>query len=155
MSDEGLTIHHLRYTITAQEHMELDQQPGSALRGALFHALLRRFCALPQEPACASCPVVSNCPVATLVAPLRDENHRGRDVPRPYVIRPPLRAATGDGLIIQPGESFTFDLLLFGPVAKLFPYVALAGQVMESEGLGRPEKTMGIEENSRLLRSFL
>ena len=46
----ALTIHHLRYTIRAEESLALDQHPGSALRGALFTALLQRFCEFPLQP---------------------------------------------------------------------------------------------------------
>ncbi len=136
--DRSLTIHQLRFTLEATEPLELEQQPGSALRGAIFHALLRRFCALPQQPECATCSLIQTCPVAALVAPLRDETPRGRDVPRPFVLRPPLVAAQQDGLRLEPGQQCSFDLMLIGAAAKLFPYIVLSAQVMEANGLGRP-----------------
>jgi hypothetical protein len=136
--DIGLTIHQLRFTLEATEPLELEQQPGSSLRGAIFHALLRRFCALPQQPECSSCQLIQTCPVAALVAPLRDETPRGRDVPRPFVLRPPLVAAQQNGLRLVSGQRCTFELALIGGAAKLFPYVVLSAQVMESNGLGRP-----------------
>jgi CRISPR-associated endoribonuclease Cas6 len=135
----GLATQRLRYIIEAREEIALEQQPGSSLRGALFHALLQRFCAMPQQPSCANCALVANCPVAALVAPLRDEQPRGRDVPRPFVLRPPLRtAASPDGITVPAGDRFTFELLLFGDAIRLFPYVALSSQIMELNGLGRP-----------------
>src|SRR5579863_6910314 len=110
LQTSALTLHHLIYTIRAEESLALDQQPGSALRGALFRALLQRFCALPYQPDCATCPVVQSCPVAALVAPMRDEQPRGRDVPRPFVIRPPLVAAFGaDGMRLEAGQRTSFD----------------------------------------------
>ncbi|HEY7356602.1 MAG TPA: CRISPR system precrRNA processing endoribonuclease RAMP protein Cas6 [Ktedonobacterales bacterium] len=137
----SLTAYHLRYTIQATEALELEQHPGSALRGALFAALLKRFCVNQEAPECASCPLVYTCPVSVLVAPLRDEFPRGRDVPRPFVVRPPLvAAASGDtgGLRLEPGQQVSFGLTLFGSAGKLFPYVVLAAQMMERNGLGRP-----------------
>lgn len=137
----NLTAYHLRYTIQATEALELEQHPGSALRGSLFQALLKRFCVNQEAPECSSCPLVQTCPVSALVAPLRDEFPRGRDVPRPFVIRPPLITAAGqdtEGLRLEAGEQVTFGLTLFGKAGKLFPYVVLAAQMMEQHGLGRP-----------------
>ncbi len=136
----SLIAYHLRFTIQATETLELEQHPGSALRGALFEALLKRFCVNQEAHSCASCPLVQTCPVSALVAPLRDEFPRGRDVPRPFVVRPPLIAAASgvtEGLRLEPGQQVSFGLTLFGNAGKLFPYVALAAQVMEQRGLGR------------------
>jgi hypothetical protein len=137
----SLTAYHLHYTIQATEALELEQHPGSALRGSLFQALLKRFCVNLDAPECASCPLVQTCPVSALVAPLREEFPRGRDVPRPFVVRPPLIAAAGqdtEGLRLEAGEQVTFGLTLIGKAGKLFPYVVLAAQMMERNGLGRP-----------------
>ena len=139
MSD-GLTAYQLRYTIRAAEALELEQHPGSALRRSLFQALLSRFCVNQEAPECAACPLVRTCPVSALVAPLRDEHPRGRDLPRPFVIRPPLLAASrpeAEGLRLEPGQQVTFGLTLIGRAGTLFPYVVLAAQVMERNGLGR------------------
>src|SRR5579883_692005 len=85
----GLTAYHLRLTLRATEPLELEAQPGSALRGLLFQGLWERFCVNKAAPECASCPLVQTCPVSALVAPLRDEHPRGRDIPRPFVLAPP------------------------------------------------------------------
>ena len=82
----GFNVLALRITMRATEPILLEEYPGSALRGALFHALLRRFCANPTAESCGVCPLNATCPVAALVAPLRDESPRGRDVPRPFVL---------------------------------------------------------------------
>ncbi len=135
---EGLMIFRLRFLLRVLDLLGLDPQSGSALRGAYFHALLKRFCAMPQEPACATCPINRQCPVATLVAPMRDETPRGRDVPRPFALRPPLLPAQhAEGVVLKPGEDFTFELILIGAVAQLFPYVVQAALSMESDGVGR------------------
>jgi hypothetical protein len=140
----ALTVHHLRYTIRAAESLALDQHPGSALRGAIFQALLRRFCALPHQTDCATCPLAQSCPVAALVAPLRDEEPRGRDVPRPFVIRPPLVAAFGEnGMQLEAGQRTRFELVLIGSAARLFPYVVMSTAVLQGGGLGRPLRANG------------
>ncbi len=140
----GLTAYHLRLTLRATEPLELEAQPGSALRGLLFQGLWERFCVNKAAPECASCPLVQTCPVSALVAPLRDEHPRGRDIPRPFVIRPPLvAAASAEGLRLEPGQAVTFGLILLGSAGKLFPYVVMAAQVMERNGLGRALEANG------------
>jgi CRISPR/Cas system endoribonuclease Cas6 (RAMP superfamily) len=136
--EAGLVAYQLRLTIQAIEPLELEQHPGSALRGLLFQGLWERFCMNRAAIECATCPLVQTCPVSALVAPLRDEHPRGRDIPRPFVIRPPLvAAAQAEGLRLEPGHSARFGLTLFGSAGKLFPYVVMAAQVMEKNGLGR------------------
>jgi hypothetical protein len=73
--------------------------------------------------------------VSSLVAPLRDEAARGRDVPRPYAIRPPI--PNGQAYSFQQGDSFEFGLTLFGSRVELFPYVAMSLHTMSQQGIGR------------------
>lgn len=131
----SLHAHHIRVRATAREPLELHEYTGSALRGALFSALWERFCVNKEAPTCASCPLVQSCPVSSLVAPLRDEATRGRDIPRPYAIRPPI--PNGHAYSFQQGDSFEFGLTLFGYRVKLFPYVAMSLQAMSQRGIGR------------------
>lgn len=168
-----LSLHPLCFTAEAIEPLELDEHAGSSLRGALFNALLRRFCMNPTAPTCADCPLNATCPVAELVAPLRDEHPRGRDIPRPFVIEPPMpdacagaevsltalastttqepargamRARTGSlstGSRLAPGQPFTFGITLIGTAARLLPYVVMAAQMMGAAGMGRPLRANG------------
>lgn len=128
-----LTTHHLEFTAAATTPVELDDQAGSQLRGALMGALWGRFCANQAAPSCAACPLIAVCPVAALVAPMRAEGeHGGAQRPRPYVTRPPT------GRRYAPGEPLTFGLALFGAAAPLFPYLVLAAQELSRAGIGRP-----------------
>jgi hypothetical protein len=128
-----LTTHHLAFTATALTPVALGEQSGSALRGAIAGALLGRFCANKAAPACDGCPLMGVCPVASLLAPMRDEGQKGSEQhPRPYVVRPPRDGAH----TYAPGESLHFGLALFGTAAALFPYVVMAAGELEREGLG-------------------
>ena len=68
----SLQTHHLQFTMVAATPLELGDNSGSAVRGALVNALLDRFCANKDAPACADCPLYNVCPVAALVAPMRE-----------------------------------------------------------------------------------
>lgn len=128
-----LTTYHLAFTATVVTPVELDDQAGSAIRGALVGALWARFCANQAAPTCAACSLLQVCPVAALVAPMRaDGETGGAQRPRPYVVQPP------PGRRYAPGESITFGLTLIGQAALLFPYVVLSAQALEQAGLGRP-----------------
>ncbi len=129
-----LITHHLRFTAVATAPLELDQHSGAAIRGALTSALWERFCTNKGAPTCAACPLVRVCPVAALVAPLREDDQPGGDQrPRPYVIRPPLAGARA----YAPGESLSFQFGLIGGAAHLFPYVVMAAQMLEQGGVGK------------------
>lgn len=134
-----LSVYPLRLTLMAREPIALEEHPGSALRGVLFGALLRRFCLSQAAPTCAECELRETCPVAGLVAPLRDERPRGRDIPRPFVLEAPISGAR----TLEVGETFSLGLTLIGSAARYFPYVALAAQVMEQLGVGRPLRVNG------------
>src|SRR5258708_6872924 len=103
------TVHCLDVTVEAATPLALDAYCGSALRGAFFHAIWRRFCTNRESPTCNVCPLIAACPVATLVAPLRDEAPRGRDTPRPYIITPPQQK---DAKRYEQGETFSFGFAL-------------------------------------------
>lgn len=128
-----LHAHHLRVRATATGPLELHEHTGASLRGAFFGALWGRFCVNKDAPTCVACPLLQACPVSSLVAPLRDEAVRGRDVPRPYAIRPPVSHARALG----PGDGFAFGLTIFGQRLELFPYVAMALHEMGRHGIGR------------------
>jgi len=132
-SVERLPIYGLTIELETVTPVELAEHPGSALRGALVHALLDTHCTNKAAPSCAVCPLVGVCPVSALVAPLRDDAPRGRDVPRPFVITPPLSQPR----LLEAGTVWSFGLTLFGAAATLFPYVVLAHRRLEANGLGQ------------------
>ncbi len=129
-----LTTHHLEFTATALSPVELDDQAGASIRGAVVGGLWEKFCANQAAPTCADCPLIAVCPVAELVAPMRaDGESGGEQRPRPYVIQPPR----GGSREYAPGASLSFGLSLIGPAARLFPYVFMAAREIEQTGLGR------------------
>ncbi len=135
----ALTTYHFLFKVEVVTPLELDEHSGSALRGNLFEAVWRRFCTNKASATCAECPLHSMCPVSALVAPLREENPRGRDIPRPYIILPPLAEARR----YAPGEQLSFGLTLFGNIVQLLPYIIMSVGTLEECGLGRKLKEHG------------
>lgn len=128
-----LTVYPLLFHAKVTTPLELDEHSGAALRGNLFEAVWRRFCNNKAAPSCATCPLHTFCPVSALVAPLREENKRGRDIPRPYIILPPLEGERR----LAPGEVLAFGLTLFGKIIELLPYLLLVTKSLEATGLGK------------------
>src|SRR2546425_12940673 len=122
-----LIVNCLEVVAEAVTPIALDTYCGSALRGAFFRAIWGRFCTNRESPTCSVCPLVMACPVASLVAPLRDEATYGRDVPRPYVISPPCKEPNR----YEQGETLTFMFRLVGGGSSLFPLVVRSSQRLE------------------------
>lgn len=135
-----LAVYHLRFALAVETALELNQHQGAALRGMLFNALrgpkhnpALGFCAQRHLKTCADCALAAACPVAGLVSTLNPQAERGRDIPRPYALVPPLPAQTR----YEPGRVFTFGLTLFGQALNLFPYVVMALRQAGPNGLGK------------------
>jgi hypothetical protein len=146
---DHFTAHCLQFDVEVLAPLELNAHQGSALRGALFHALRSRFCTNPAAEECRFCSLNLACPVCTLVSTLRPDSERGADVPRPYTVQPPL-AGTGTAEAVTPtdetpdgvvryevGQTLSFGLTLFAQALQLFPYVIMAVHGLEEGGLGR------------------
>lgn len=134
----AFAAHRLVIQATVMTPVVLNEHQGSALRGALYHGLRRRFCALLQEAReCLGCPLATACPVCTLVSTLAPEGRLGRDVARPYTIQPPL---TGAATLYRSGQPFNFGLTLYADALRLLPYIVLALQELETSGLGRRDR---------------
>lgn len=132
----SLKVYHIVVRSEVETPLRLPiSQPGMALRGAFFSALWELFCNNKTAHTCAECPLHQACPVSKLVAPLRDENERGRDLPRPFALRP-----ASPQLLYQPGETLEFGLTLFGNILPLLPYVVMAANRMGKYGVGTPDK---------------
>ena len=91
---DNFKAHRLRFVTEVQTTIELNEHQGSAIRGALYHAMRARFCGNKAVDECAQCPLVLTCPVAALLSTLKPDAPGGRDVPRPFTIQPPVIAGS-------------------------------------------------------------
>jgi hypothetical protein len=130
---DSLTAHVLRFEAEVETPLRLPPLKGSALRGALFHALRRHFCVSPGE--CGGetvCALPALCPAGLLLAPVDPAGQRGNDPPRPFVLNPPLDSQTE----YRPGDRLTFTLTTFGRALNQFPHTLIAVNEMGQSGLG-------------------
>lgn len=116
---------HFEFLCQAREHIEFNDQPGTAIRGALYAALLELFS--PNEPI----PGIPLDPVRELLAAEDESNPRGQDVPRAFSIQPsPLHR-------IEKGRRFKFGVSLYGNADVLLPYIFRAVPRMGELGFGK------------------
>src|SRR6185436_1798743 len=58
---------------------------------------------------------------------------KNRDIPRPFVIKPPLETKE----TYLPGEPLSFDLVLVGKIKDYLPYFIVTFKELSRAGLGR------------------
>lgn len=127
----------------------LPEYKGSSFRGVFGYALKKVVCALKRED-CAGCLLRSRCiyafvfetrsHIAAQTAPaiLSPDNGRSRKPrivapPHPYVIEP----ADDNRTRYNPGDTFDFSLLLFGPANDYLPYFIYAFDQIGQLGIGK------------------
>lgn len=120
------TVQHLRFVCRAETAIVFDAQPGTAIRGAFYHALIAVFS--PNEPI----PGLPLDPVRTLLSGQDQEHARGQDLPRAFTVEPPA-AYTHVGA----GETFEFGLSLLGSAINLLPYIVWGARQAGTFGMGK------------------
>lgn len=128
----AFAVHLLRFRAEVTAPLRLPPAAGAALRGALFGALRGQFCLAGAGPGCGSPALASACPTCFLLAPVDEHDPRGRDVPRPYVLRTPH----GGPLAYAPGQTFEFGLATFGRALSHFPYALMGIEEIGHRGFG-------------------
>ncbi|KXK15174.1 MAG: hypothetical protein UZ15_CFX003002876 [Chloroflexi bacterium OLB15] len=142
----GMSVQHLQFSIQPLESIVFADQPGSALRGALYQALTKHFCSEPFGKVSAD--HQQRCPVCWLLAMENPNHQRGRDIPRPLTIEPPEK------LTYHRGQQLVFGVSLVGQARDLLPYLARAVDWMGDVGVGRGRgrfRLTGIYEVNPLL----
>lgn len=128
---EGLRVYHVEFALRAQEPLGFGPQPGAQLRGALYNALSALACPIDAPPHPRGKP--DECPVCYLLAREEAGAERGRDVPRPLIIQPPLGLRD-----VQAGEQMAFGLKLVGQRAgAALPLLVQAAEQAAAEGFGQ------------------
>ena len=80
------------------------------------------------------------CPYTAVFQPFVPEGSekisRNRDIPRPFVIKPPLETKE----TYLPGERLSFDLVLVGKIKDYLPYFIVTFKELSQAGLGRQDR---------------
>lgn len=109
---------------------------GSTFRGAFGLAMKKVVCALKRQ-SCGQCLLNRRCIYAlvfkTETALALSQNAKIQSPPHPYVIEPPLSSQ----IEYPAGDTFNFNLLLFGNTNESLPYFIYAVTQMGKIGIGK------------------
>lgn len=122
------------FCCTLHDAALLPEYKGSTFRGAFGGALKKVVCALKQKE-CSSCLLASRCLYARIFEPgiWHTDNSRFAAPPHPYIIEPDLSIRTA----YKAGETFSFNLILFGEFTDSLPYFIYAVESMGESGIGK------------------
>jgi hypothetical protein len=148
---DSLRLATYRFTLAAQERLELPPYKGNVLRSGFGMAFKRLVCLQKdkQQPApihsqigkvsgpCPTCLVKNNCPYAYIFETPRPQDaavlRSYSEVPHPFVLEPPLDTRT----VYQAGETMDFGLVLVGRAINYLPYFIVVFSELGKLGLGR------------------
>ena len=124
-----------RLQFVAQESIYFPPgKSGNIVRGA-FGTIFRQIVCVPECHDKQGCSERGDCPYARIFEPVAQpaEGPSGlHDWPRPFV----FRAAHLDGVTIEPGKSFYFDVHIFDLKQPTIVYYVLAFAQVAKEGIG-------------------
>jgi hypothetical protein len=145
LSFPPLSVLRARLTYRLLEDTTLPTYKGALLRGGFGYAFQRASCAQSCWGHAERCTAALLCPYRWVFETPHPEGvphlHDLQDVPRPFVIEPPLdhkqRYAAGDTL--------DFGLVLIGRGVDFLPYFLVGFEGLGAAGLGRDEAKARLE----------
>jgi hypothetical protein len=132
----SFSVSRLRVSVCFKGDIELPPFKGGILRGALDITFRRLVCP-DQDIDCQSCTIYEKCPYGLIFWPTpppeAERLRANRDVPRPFVLKPPLEGKTR----YLKGEEMTFGLALVGEAQRYVKYFLTSLKRLSEEGLGK------------------
>jgi hypothetical protein len=132
----GFPVLPLVLTVSSRETLKLPAfNKGNSLWGA-FGIAFRCLVCVPDCRDAHRCPLGETCPYKLIFEPSpppgSDRLSQNRDIPRPFVFRPPLDSQT----TYEVGKRFEFGLILLGTAVSYLPYFVLAFREVMAQGFG-------------------
>lgn len=115
-----------RFDMYVTKTMFWPDYAGSAIRGAIGRALLKTAC-MTHRPTCPECMLYRTCPYAVLFESAPPEEHvlqKFSQIPHPYVVEAPAWGRRTS----EPGEAFSFHMVLIGRALHQLPLIIFAVQ---------------------------
>ncbi len=146
--NNGFSLYHFRFHLESKGSLRMPAyNKGNVIRGGFGSTFRRIVChANCREP--ESCELRSVCPYTAVFQPFVPEGSekisKNRDIPRPFVIKPPLETKE----TYLPGERLSFDLVLVGKIKEYLAYFIVTFKELSQAGLGRnraPVELVGVD----------
>ncbi|MGH7823766.1 MAG: CRISPR system precrRNA processing endoribonuclease RAMP protein Cas6 [Candidatus Binatia bacterium] len=137
MEDRNFSLQHFRFHLEPKGRMRMPAyNKGNVIRGGFGGTFRRIVChANCREP--ETCELRNVCPYTAVFHPFVPEDSekisKNRDIPRPFVIKPPLETKE----TYLPGERLSFDVVLVGKTKDYLPYFIVTFKELSQAGLGR------------------
>jgi hypothetical protein len=130
------SLAHYRFHLRPEEPLVMPPfNKGTTIRGG-FGTAFRRLVCIDLQLECAACDLRYTCPYTKVfkpfVPPEAERLSKNQDIPRPFVVKPPLERKTN----YQVGESLIFDLVVVGAAMDYLPYFIVAFRELGQGGFG-------------------
>jgi hypothetical protein len=143
---EGLHLLQARITLRLRETATLPRFKGALLRGAFGYAFQRISCPRACWGHSGACTTQPICPYRRVFETPHPPDiahlHDLRDVPRPFVIEPPLDAET----TYAPDSALSFHLILINSGVDFLPYFIAGFAEVARAGLGQQHARAHLEQ---------
>ena len=145
-------LNHFRFHLEPQAPLRMPAyNKGNVIRGGFGSVFRRIVChASCRDP--GTCELRNVCPYTAVFQPFvpdgSEKISKNRDIPRPFVIKPPLETKE----TYLPGERLSFDMVLVGKVKDYLPYFIVTFKELSQAGLGRnraPVDLVGVDHVGR------
>jgi len=146
------SLHQFRFHLEPKATLHMPaHNKGNVIRGGFGSTFRRIVChANCRDP--ENCELRNVCPYTAVFQPFVPEGSekisKNRDIPRPFVIKPPLETKE----TYLPGERLSFDLVLVGKIKDYLPYFIVTFKELSQAGLGRnraPVELGGVDHVGR------
>ncbi|HEV8719627.1 MAG TPA: CRISPR system precrRNA processing endoribonuclease RAMP protein Cas6 [Candidatus Binatia bacterium] len=133
----GFSLQHFRFHLEPKAPLRMPAyNKGNVIRGGFGSTFRRIVChANCRDP--EACELQNVCPYTAVFHPFVPEGSekisRNRDIPRPFVIKPPLETKES----YLPGDRLSFDVVLVGKIKDYLPYFIVTFKELSQAGLGR------------------
>lgn len=142
---EGLPVLRARVTMRLLAETQLPKFKGALLRGGFGHAFQRASCPRICWKRSHECTISAMCPYRwvfeTPHPPDVAHLHDLRDVPRPFVIEPPIDGRTA----YAAGDTLEFGLVLIGRGNDFLPFFLFAFEQLGHMGIGKQSTPARLE----------
>ncbi|MBI2985645.1 MAG: hypothetical protein HYY45_02640 [Deltaproteobacteria bacterium] len=133
----AFSLQHFRFHLEPKGSLHMPAyNKGNVIRGGFGSTFRRIVChGNCREP--ETCDLRFACPYTAVFNPFVPEGSEkisnNRDIPRPFVIKPPLETKE----TYLPGERLSFDLVVVGKAKDYLPYFIVTFKELSHTGLGR------------------
>jgi CRISPR/Cas system endoribonuclease Cas6 (RAMP superfamily) len=127
---------HYRFHLRPEEPLAMPPfNKGATIRGE-FGTAFRRLVCIDLALDCVRCELRYTCPYTKVfkpfVPPEAERLSKNQDIPRPFVVKPPLERKTS----YQVGEPLIFDFVVVGEAMDYLPYFIVAFRELGQGGFG-------------------